>query len=280
VELALVIKELLRHKRALAAGMVMALAAAVISIYKVQLLPPHLTNRNLEYSAASTQVYVDSGQPLVGNINDYIGPNVELATVLANLMASPGGMERVGIYAHVPGDEIWAAGPVDPFEQRVQIEPTQSKRDVEIVGESYPFRTEFLADPNLPIISIYTQAPTTAEAIALANGSVKALKTYTTSLEVRQDLAPAATVVIRTLGTPTGGVVNAGEGKKLALLAFLVVFTGWCLLVLAGVRVRARWRELSMSVSLAHDDNLPMGSRSRNGDHPNGRWRLGHPGRR
>jgi len=242
MELALVLRELWGRKRWLAVGVVVSLVGAVFSVYQIHLLPPKLVKRDIQYSSASIQAFVDSPTSFVGDVTQDIGQSVGRATVFANLMASPGAMDLVGRRAGIPGDEIWAAGPVDPDVQRVVIEPTATKRDYQVAGEALPYRIEFLADPNLPIISIYTQAPTTAQALSLATASVATLASYASAQASGQHIPARARVVIRTMGPANGRIVNGGITKKLAGLVFVAVFAAWCMLIMVGTRLRATWR--------------------------------------
>jgi hypothetical protein len=243
MELALVLRELWGRKRWLALGVVVSLMVAVLSVYQVGVFPPKLVKRDLQYSSASVQAFVDSPDSFVGDSAENISSGIERATVFANLLASPGAMDLVGRYAGIPGDELWAAGPVDPTQQRVVSEPTATKRSYQISGETLPYRIEFLADPNLPIISIYTQAPTTVQALALANASVAALTFYARGQQTAQHIPLAEKVVIRTIGPANGGIVNGGIADKLAGGVFVFVFVGWCVLIMVGTRLRAAWRQ-------------------------------------
>jgi hypothetical protein len=242
MELALVARELWGRKRWLAAGVVVSFVAAMYSIYQVHLSRPFLAQRDLQYSSASIQAYVDSSHSFVGDLRDSLDPGIERATVFANLMASPGAMDLVGRITGIPGGEIWAAGPVDPSVPRTVVEPTTSKRSYQVFGESLPYRIEFLSDPNLPIISIYTQAPTTTQALALANASVVVLRTYVNQLEAKEHAPATAGVLIRAIGPASGGIVNGGIRKKIAGLVFVAVFLGWCVLILVCARLRNNWQ--------------------------------------
>jgi hypothetical protein len=242
VELALVMRELWAHKRLLAVGVVISAACAVVAVCRVQLLPPKLTPRALQYSSGSIQAFVDSPNSFVNNITPPLGPLAERATVFGNLMVSPGALDLIGQDSGIPGDQIWAAGPIDPSQQREVIEPTATKRSYQVAGEALPYRIEFLADPNLPIISIYTQAPTSTQAIALANGSVTALSHYIETLQTQNQVPPRARVTVRTIGRASAAPVNGGITKKLAALVFLATFVAWCVLVLIGLRFRENWR--------------------------------------
>jgi hypothetical protein len=242
MEFAFVLRELWGRKRWLAAGVVVSAICAVLAVCQVSLSPPGLVKRSLQYSSASVQAYIDTPDSFVGDVGANIAPGTERATVFANLMASPGAMDVVGHYAGIAGDEIWAAGPVDPNEQRVVVEPTATKRSYQIAGESLPYRIEFLADPSLPMISIYTEAPTTAQALALANASVTALSAYVRQQQTQQRIPAASRVAVREIGAASGGVVNGGITEKLAGIVFVAVFIAWCVLMMALARLARNWR--------------------------------------
>jgi hypothetical protein len=271
MEFALVMRELWGQKRLLALGVVVSMICAILSVYQVKtVLPPKLTQRALQYSSASIQTFVDVPHSFVGDLTAPLAPVIDRATVFANLMASPGALDLIGQNSGIPGDQLWAAGPVDPTQQRVIVEPTVSKRSFEVAGEALPYRIEFLADPNLPLISIYTQAPTTPQAIALANGSVQALKQYVHDLQVQQHIQPAAWVTIRTIGPASGALVNGGINKKLAGLVFFAIFGAWCVLVLVCSRFRANWRKSGRALNLDATANGRNGRATR-------RWAVEPP---
>ncbi|MGH3264559.1 MAG: hypothetical protein ACRDNS_21475, partial [Trebonia sp.] len=91
MELALIVRELLTKRRWLAVGAVVAFGVAVLSVCQVRsILPPRLAAKDLQYSAASIQAYVDTPRSFVGDTTVDIGPGINRATVFANLMASPG----------------------------------------------------------------------------------------------------------------------------------------------------------------------------------------------
>lgn len=249
MELALVARELWDQKRWLAVGLVVSLVCALVSVYQVTLLPPKVVERSLQYSSASTQAFVDAPDSVAADIASQPAPGISRAVIFANLMASPGALRLVGRDSGIPSDQIWAAGPVDPTQQRVVVEPTVAKRSVQVVGEQQPYRIEFLADPNLPVISVYTQAPTTPQAIALANGSIRALDQFVHQLQLRQHIPAAASVTIRTIGQASGGLANGGITKKLAGFVFVVTFVAWCVLILLGIRFRANWRRSELALS-------------------------------
>lgn len=240
MEFALILRELSRRRAALGIGVVVALIAAILSVYR--LTSTGLEARSLQYSSASTQVFVDTPSSVLGDLQPSFEPLQARATVYANFMASPTFLALVGEKSGIPGSQIYAAGPVDPSVPRVVEEPTAVQRNVEITGESTPYRLNFNDDPNLPTIGIYAQAPNTRQAMALANASAAALGQYVATLAKTGNTPPAQRVVIRQLGSASGGVVDGGISKSIAFLTFVVVFFVWCVLVLIGGRFVESWR--------------------------------------
>ncbi len=206
MEFALILRELSRRRAALGIGVVIALIAAILSVYR--LTSTGLAPRSLQYSSASTQVFVDTPSSVLGDLQPSFEPLQARATVYANFMASPTFLALVGEKSGIPGSQIYAAGPVDPSVPRVVEEPTAVQRNVEITGESTPYRLNFNDDPNLPTIGIYAQAPNTRQAVELANASAAALAQYVATLAKTGNTPPAQRVVIRQLGSASGGVVR------------------------------------------------------------------------
>lgn len=240
MEFALILRELFGRRRTLAIGAAAAFVVAILSVYRLDGLT--LKPRSLKYSSAATTVFVDAPSSVLSNLTQSLEPLQARATFYASFMASPAVLELIGQRAGIPGDEIYAAGPVDPNVPRIVQEPTAVQRNVEITGETTPYRLNFNSDPNLPTIGIYAQAPTTKQAIALANASAASLAQYVSNIQTTNQTPAQSRVVIRVLGPATGGVVDGGISKALASLVFIAVFLLWCVLMLATVRFREYWR--------------------------------------
>jgi hypothetical protein len=240
MEFALLLRELLGRRLLLAVGVLLAAAAAVFSVYHIE--GSKLKARSLQYSSATTQVLVDSPSSVLGNLSQSFEPLSARAVVYANFMASPAVLKVIGQYAGIHGDQIYAAGPVDELEPRAVQEPTALKRNVEITGETDPYRLNFNSTTNVPTITIYSQAPTTPQAVALADGAVAGLKQYVSGVETTDRIPPRSRVVIRQLGTANGSVVDGGISKALMAIVFLATLLLWCILLLAAARFRDSWR--------------------------------------
>jgi hypothetical protein len=240
MEFALILRELSRRRLLLGVGVLIAAAAAIFSVYRLE--GTQLKARSLQYSSASTEVLVDTPSSVLGNVSQSFEQLSARATVYANFMVSPAVLKVIGEQAGISGEQIYAAGPIPPNEPRIVLEPTALKRNVQITGETKPYRLAFESQPSLPTIIINSQAPTTKQAVALANAAATGLQKYVTNLESTERIRPHSRVRIRQLGSAHGAVVNGGVSKALATIVFVVVFLLWCVLVLVATRFRKNWR--------------------------------------
>jgi hypothetical protein len=240
MELALVLRELSKRWLLVAIGVLVAAVAAIFSVYRLD--GTKLKARSLQYSSASTQLLVDTPSSVLGNSSKPFESLSQRAVVYANFMASPAVLQLIGQKVGLSGEQLYAAGPVNAAQPRVVQEPTALRRNIELTGESNPYRLSFESQVNLPTITINSQAPTTPQAVALANAAVVGLQRYIAGLQNAASTPSQSRVVIRQLGHANGGVVDGGISKALAAIVFLGVFLLWCVLVLVGVRFRENWR--------------------------------------
>jgi hypothetical protein len=240
MELALILRELTTRRRIMALGVLVAVIAAVLSVYRLDGLS--LKPRALQHSSASTRALVDTSSSALGNVEQSFEGLQSRAAVYANFMASPVFLEMIGKRVGIAGNRIYAAGPVNPLVPRIVQEPTAVERNVEITGETSPYRLNFSSEQNLPTVGIYAQAPTTKQAMQLANAAVVSLEQYVSSLESEDHVAQGSRVVVRQLGEASGGVSDSGISKKLAATVFILVFLIWCVLMLVATRFLEAWR--------------------------------------
>jgi len=247
MEFALIIRGLLRRRLLLALGVLVAAAAAVLSVYRVE--GQKLKPRSLQYSSASTQILVDTQSSVLANVSQSFEALDMRAQTYAGFMVSPAVLQLIGQQVGLLGEQIYATGPVDLNQPPVVVEPTALKRNVEITGETKPYRLNFESQPNQPTITILSQAPTTAQAVALANAAANGVKLFVTRLETGEKIPPKSRVAIRQLGSANGAVVDAGISKSLMAIVFVAVFLFWCALILAGGRLRENWRASALLAS-------------------------------
>jgi hypothetical protein len=242
VTLALALRELWGRKILLAIGAFVALLAAVASVSSVSLLPPSLNKGTLEYYSGRTQILVDSEASSIGDLRRDLAPMVARANVYSRFMTTPAALRVIGQKAGVPADQIYAEGPYQLGQARFIQEPTAERRGSQLAGRKARYRLRFDSDPELPIVSVYAEAPSSRQATALADGAASGLADYVRKLQDEQGIPEKRRVAIRQLGSTTGAPVTAGADKKVAGFVFFVVFGLWCIGVLMLRRLVTGWR--------------------------------------
>lgn len=243
MELARNLKILWRRRRLVAVGALIALIAALLSIFQVGLFPPSLTSRTNVFATASTEILVDTPDSTFADLANDLDPLNTRASVFARFLASPAAVVLIAREAKLPVEAIEAEGPYDQNLPIFQQEPTAEQRSSQIVGERALYRLRFENNPNLPIIQVFAQAPTEEEAVALSAAVPAALRGYITRIQAEQNTPAFRQVEIRRLGAAVGGVVNEGASLQIATLVFIVVFIGWCLLLIPAQTIARGWRE-------------------------------------
>ena len=226
------IKGLKLHGRRLRLAIVgasafVALIASISSIYEIQLLPPSIQKRDLQLGVAATNAIVDYRSEGDGaSIADLVSYNdleamTERTEPLARVMTSEALLDRIGKQLGVDPSQISATTQVTQSAPRSLIEPDNERRAAGILGGQASYRIEAQAEPNLPVLGIYAEAPTPAEATSLADTAVGAVNGYLRD-QGRKEGTPATAVVHLTqLGAARGGPVDATAPWKIAALTFV-----------------------------------------------------------
>jgi hypothetical protein len=243
MEFARTLRTLWLRRRLVAVGALIAAVAAMLSVYQVGLIPPSLTSRTNVFATASTQILVDTPSSAFADLAYNIDPLDARASVFARFLASPAAVAQIARKAKLPADAIEAQGPYDTNLPVFQQEPTAEKRSTQIIGEGAIYRLRFDNNPELPIVSVFAQAPSQGEAIRLAAAAPAALRAYIEGLQARQHTPVGSRVEIRQLGHATGGVVNKGADVQIAALVFVAVLGGWCMLLIPARTIARGWRE-------------------------------------
>jgi hypothetical protein len=268
MELARTLKTLWQRRRLVAIGALVAAFAALLSVYRIGIFPPSVESRTNVFATASTQLLVDTPDSAFADLANDLTPLETRASVFARFLASPAALQLIARDAKLPVDAIEAQGPYDINLPVIQQEPTAGQRSSQIIGEDALYRLRFENNPVLPIIAVFAQAPTQDEATALANSAPQALGAYVEQIQARQDTPEERRVVIRKLGSATGGVVNEGANIQIAALVFFVVFGGWCMLLIPAQTIARGWREAGSGDDVA--SNGSSGTSSQGGGRKEG----------
>jgi hypothetical protein len=235
--------QLWRHRLWLLPGVLVASLAVLLTSYTVQLSPPSLKRDSAEFAAASTQVLVDfPARASIFDIESHTDPLVDRANVYSRLAASPAVLGLIGRRAGIDPTLIDAKGPYKPGSERLEREPTAERRASQLRSEREDFRLRFDSEQDqlVPVITIYSQAPTVRDAIGLADAAADGLRAYVARVQRESRLPADKAVRLRRLGRATGGVVNPGVDRQIAVLTFSAVMAVWCLMLLLLSSLRGR----------------------------------------
>jgi hypothetical protein len=108
------------------AALVIALAATVLSLYKVGLLPPSVHSRDWQIGAASTTLLIDTPQSEILNLHattDDFGSLQARAALLGNFMASDPVKGQIAKLMGIPPSRIQATSPVTANVPQTFTEP-------------------------------------------------------------------------------------------------------------------------------------------------------------
>jgi hypothetical protein len=243
VDLARILKELWHRRLLVAVGLVPAFVIAISTAYHISGFPPKVTSKSIEYGAASTQVLVDARLSPLTDLKGELSPLAMRAEVYTNLVMTEPVRAAIARDLGRPSAPLVIEGRSPNQLTRSAREPTAEQRSNALRSETDVLRALFVAEPNLPVISIYTQGPTAKSAVALADAAASGLTNYVTALEANNRIPADRRVRISQLGQAQGGTVNEGAGRVVMVLAFALAFIGWCMLVLIGSSVLHGWRE-------------------------------------
>ncbi|MCW3000062.1 MAG: hypothetical protein JWN65_3611 [Solirubrobacterales bacterium] len=208
-------------------GIVLALIAAGLSISTVSLSPPGVHARGLQASVAATHVLVDS-PPGTAISSPALPATVDAQTrraeLLGRIMVSPLVVGAVARAMGVPAAGIAAEARTTAAVPRSMKEPDSERRANEILQSTRGYRLEVQARPRAPVIDVFAQAPTTRQAVRLANVAVIELRDALDAVAARQQIATPDRVRLRQMGFTQGGVVNHDARIQVALLTFLTTF--------------------------------------------------------
>lgn len=250
-----VIRTLWRRRIFVALVVVIALAVAILSAYKVSFSPPGLEKRALQVGAASSQILIDSPKSALvdgASLSKFEALSTR-AKIYGEYLSSLAARRQIAKVAGVSARSITSAGPFSPQTGQFNYEAQSSEnRASEILSEGAPNRLVFTGQEGVPILTVGSQAPTSAAAVNLANAAFVTLKRYVNDLSDQgADFKQAVTV--RELGQPEGGTIGGSNNVILIFIAFLAVVAVGCTLIMVAPGFARRWKTLQANED--HDED-------------------------
>ncbi len=230
MEIAHILKTLWRLRLMVVIVALIAVVAAYATAFKLS-FPPTFEARSIEYGSATTQVLIDGRQSPLVDLAQEVDPLATRAQVFTRLVMSDPAQAAIAKEAGLPpGSFVVAAETSTEGSTQASTEPGAEERSAQIAGESVRKRILFTAEPELPVISIYSQAPTGAEATKLADAGARGLMAYLGTLQEDARKVPEASLVeYSQLGPAQGRLVNPGASFALAAMAFLGILLVGCI---------------------------------------------------
>jgi hypothetical protein len=218
------------------AGVLVTLLATLAALAAGYHFTTHgLYARNIEFATAQGKVLVDtSPSMLVNDESDWVG-STNLALTYTLFLKTDAAREAIGEAIGVHGDDVASSGPFTTLIDRTNLAsrvpqpPKPEKRIYRLVIDVAPYR---------PMVTLYGQAPTTKQAIAIVDAARRLLMHSVDSQQAAVELPQASKAVLRPLGGTEGGMVNPGAAAELMAMVFVLV---WVLgMFLVGWLMRRR----------------------------------------
>ena len=238
------IRQLWHHKLWVGIGLIVAIAAAILSCYRVTFAPLGLAPRALDMATATTHVLVDTPDSVMVDLrrNTYsLQDLTNRAVVLGNVMTSSAVEAGIARRAHIPLARLRIEAPLTPEEAALPVTAQNQRKVTDILRSNDQYRLNLQVDPVVPMLDIYAQTPSARTASALANGAVAELSAYLSSVAHSENTPTKDRLRLRQIGRARGVVINHGVQYQVAVLAFVLTILAWCATVLFVARVRRGW---------------------------------------
>lgn len=180
-----------------------------------------------------------------------IGPLIVRTPAFAQVMRSPALRHRVAEVTGIPERLITTEGPwTGPAAGQNNDVPAEA-RGMQIAGEAAPYKLSFIPRVNLPVITIHAEAPSRADAAALAQAATVAIQDFTNRIYDDLKTKPKRPIVLRAVGEPSTMEVG---GRTSELKALLVTATG----ILLGLLVLVSVDEMRRRLRKTPDHHLTL----------------------
>lgn len=232
-----------RRRRLIAVAIlstVVAVIATVASVGRVSLAPPGIELKSRE-GIAITHAALQFHPPPRRDINGAIESQIKRANLIGNVMASPAVLNQVARLEGVDPDRITGSERTNEDVPATLVEPDNERHANQILVSHDPYKLEIQARSTVPILDIYSQAPSVSEAKAFAEAIIRATNAYLGDLSADHHVAGPQPVALKQLGPAQGALLDPLAPLKIGVLTFLVAFGITAGSFYALVRIRRGW---------------------------------------
>jgi hypothetical protein len=205
--------------------------------------PPN--GNGLQVATATTHVVVDEPSTMPSAIfrralPQDIGTGVKHAELLGRVMVTRPVLERIAGHCNIADDEISGQARTSANVPTAFAEPDSERRASEIAGSTAPYQIEVQGRPYTPVIDVYTQAPSGAQATCLADASSVGLGGFLRHVAHGQGVNTKELTQLRQIRGARGEVINGYAPFAIAILTFLVAFVLSCAALYGLIALRLR----------------------------------------
>ena len=237
------LRELFSLHRSVVICLVIAPLAALNTVYR---LPSFAAARGRRWRSATAEVLVDTRMSAVHDLRQGSSEFEKMtnrAVLIGNVMASP---PRAPLHQRAlrrAAERIRVQPPLTLDFPRPLSGFGEDPKTADLLRSTDQYRLNIQANPTVPILQVYAQAPNAKAAATLANAAVDGLQDYLDETAKAQSTPPEDVVRVTSLGRAKGVVINPGIRIQLALAVFIVVFGLTAATAVLISRVRQGWRE-------------------------------------
>lgn len=268
MEIIRILRRLWGMKPWLVLGLLVAGIAALSTGYAINLNPPALTPKSSSYGAASTQVLLDSKRSSLTTIAADTAALAQRSEVIAQFIASDQVRQATAARMGFDGELISVTTSPNTVQQVTAANYALQQQNASagtVGGYSVTYQTQL----GLPVIDIFTRAPSKAEAIRLANAVALSLEEHVSALSREsgiRDSSPSR-IVVRQMGDAAGGQSTTDVDRLKIVAVFVIVFGAWCvsLVLISGFASAWRSHERTDAAGVAAPTTPPSDSASSNG---------------
>ena len=240
----------LRRHRTLLVCVLAGFMAALLSVDRISGFPPVVTPRATDIATAHTSLIIEPPTPIVldPNATAYgVQALMNRAVLLGNVLASPQARSALAGQMRTPITNLEVTAPGTPQYPLPDPDVDHTRKVTDMLRYNDLYRVSYEVNSSVPVVDVYSEAPSVAAAVHLANASVALLRSYVRAAAAASKTPAADRVTLTQLGSAQGGVTNPGSSLQLAALAFALGVVGARLLIALIGRVRRRLAVLNPS---------------------------------
>lgn len=231
-----IIRVLWRRRLWVAAGALLALALALVALYRVSPgLPPSLQSRTTSSGFAWQRLLVDTPSSVLADAKARGAQAIaSKAVLLGDLAEGDSARRQMAADVGVRPAEIGVVGPGSLTPAMVTSLATQA---IEVTRPRARYLVAIDEAPSLPILSVFATAPEPDAAARLVRATAAAIGSLS-----RQALGPGGEARVEELGKVQSGARTGGPRKAKALATAAILLLLWCIGVVLfdGVARRRR----------------------------------------